>query len=72
MPNVLTDAQIEQFREEGFVHPIDGISPERCAELVRACERFEAQHQISAGYFKLKGLCCFQEAWDLMEGFTHT
>ncbi len=29
--------------------------------------RFEAQHQISAGYFKLKGLCCFQEAWDLMD-----
>jgi chlorinating enzyme len=66
MPKKLTEAQIKHFREEGYLFPVDGISEDYAADLVRACERFEEERGVSAGYFKLKGHCCFPEVWDFL------
>ena len=67
MGKMLSQEQVDQFFDQGYLFPFDGISEAHCADLVKACERFEEQHKLSATYFKLKGHCCFQEAWDLME-----
>jgi chlorinating enzyme len=66
MPKVLTEEQIAFFRREGYLYPLDGIKPERCAELLEALNGFERQQGISAGVFKLKGHLCFPEAWDFI------
>lgn len=42
MPKILTHAQIEQFREEGYVSPIRVMLPEEALEYRRRLERFEA------------------------------
>jgi chlorinating enzyme len=66
MPKVLTEEQIAFYRREGYLYPLDGIKPERCAELLGALDDFERQQGISAGVFKLKGHLCFPEAWDFI------
>lgn len=66
MGKLLTQEQVDQFYDQGFMYPFDGISKERCADLVKACERFEEEHNLSAAFFKLKGHCVFPEAWDLI------
>lgn len=42
MPKVLTTAQVEQFRRDGYVHPIRIMSEEKAAELRGRLEAFEA------------------------------
>jgi chlorinating enzyme len=66
MPKVLTDEQIAFYKREGYLYPLDGISPARCAELLEALDDFERQQGVSAGVFKLKGHLCFPEAWDFV------
>lgn len=66
MPKVLTEEQIEFFNREGYFYPIDGISPQRAAELLEALDGFEREQGVSAGVFKLKGHLCFPEAWDFV------
>ena len=41
MPKLLTASQIEQFREEGCVHPIRAIGEADALELRRKLEAFE-------------------------------
>lgn len=41
MPKILTTAQVEQFRRDGYVHPIRIMSPAQAAELRRRLESFE-------------------------------
>jgi hypothetical protein len=66
MPKVLTKEQIEFFHREGYLYPVDGISPARCAEILEALDDFERAQGVSAGVFKLKGHLCFPEAWDFV------
>ena len=66
MPKVLTEAQIEFFEREGYLYPLEGISPGRAAELLDALAGFERQQGVSAGVFKLKAHLCFPEAWDFV------
>ncbi len=42
MPKVLSPAQVEQFRRDGYVHPIRIMSEEKAAELRGRLEAFEA------------------------------
>ena len=42
MPKVLTPAQIAQFREQGYVHPIRVMSETQAGELRARLEKFEA------------------------------
>jgi chlorinating enzyme len=66
MPKVLTQEQIDFYHREGYLYPLDGISPQRAAELLDARENFEREQGVSAGVFKLKGHLCFPEAWDFV------
>lgn len=42
MPRVLTDAQLKGYRQDGFVSPIDCISPDEAADCLRKIEAYEA------------------------------
>ena len=42
MPRILTPAQVEQYRRDGYVHPIRIMSPEQAGELRHRLESFEA------------------------------
>lgn len=55
MPKVPTEEQIEFFNREGYLYPVDGISRERCDELLGALDDFEENQGVNAGLFKLKG-----------------
>ncbi len=66
MPKVLTEEQIEFYNREGYLYPLDGITPDRAKDLLGALEGFEQEQGVSAGLFKLKGHLCFPEAWDLV------
>jgi non-heme Fe2+,alpha-ketoglutarate-dependent halogenase len=41
MPKILTQAQVEQYRRDGYVHPIRIMSPEQAGELRARLEAFE-------------------------------
>ena len=41
MPRVLTDAQLTGYQQDGFVSPIDCISPEEAAAFLRKIEDYE-------------------------------
>ena len=41
MPKVLTEEQIEFFNREGYLYPVEGISKQRCDELLGALDDFE-------------------------------
>ena len=43
MPKVLTPAQVEHYREQGFVPRVRVLSPERAAEIRAALESFERE-----------------------------
>jgi non-haem Fe2+, alpha-ketoglutarate-dependent halogenase len=43
MPKLLTEAQVTQYREQGFVSPVRIMSPEAATELRARLERFEAE-----------------------------
>jgi len=43
MPKVLTQQQLDAFRRDGYVAPVDCISPEEAAECMRRIEAYEAQ-----------------------------
>ncbi len=42
MPKILSEAQIEQYRRDGYVHPIRIMGADQAAELRRRLEAFEA------------------------------
>ena len=42
MPKLLTEAQVQRFRDEGFVSPVRVMSPQEAGEYRRRLERFEA------------------------------
>lgn len=42
MPRVLTDAQLKQYQQDGYVSPIDCISAAEAAECLRKIEEYEA------------------------------
>ncbi len=44
MPRVLTDAQLKSYHEDGFVSPLDCISPEEAAGHLRMIEEYEKTH----------------------------
>ncbi len=66
MPKVLTEDQIEFFKREGYLFPIDGIDKEKCDDLLGAMNKFEEDQGINPGVFKLKGHLCLPETWDLI------
>lgn len=66
MGKVLTDEQIEFYHREGYLYPLDGVSPDRCNELLGAVDRFEDEYGVSPGVFKLKGHLTMKETWDFV------
>ena len=64
MGKVLTDEQIEFYHREGYLYPLDGISKERCNELLDGVTRFEDEYGVNPGVFKLKGHLTMKETWD--------
>ncbi len=66
MGKVLTDEQIEHYHREGYLFPLEGISKERCNELLAGAERFEKEHGVNPGLFKLKGHLTMRETWDFI------
>lgn len=43
MPKVLTDSQVAAYERDGFIAPIDAISPEEAAECMAKIEAFERE-----------------------------
>jgi chlorinating enzyme len=66
MGKVLTDEQIEFYHREGYLYPLDGISKERCNELLDGVTRFEDEYGVNPGVFKLKGHLTMKETWDFV------
>jgi len=44
MPRVLTDAQLKSYQQDGFVSPLDCISPEEANQYFRIIEDYEKTH----------------------------
>ena len=66
MGKVLTDEQIEFYHREGYLYPLNGISKERCNELLDGVTRFEDEYGVNPGVFKLKGHLTMKETWDFV------
>jgi len=66
MGKVLTDEQIEFYHRKGYLYPLDGISKERCNELLDGVTRFEDEYGVNPGVFKLKGHLTMKETWDFV------
>lgn len=66
MPKHLTEAQIAQFRREGYAFPFRAVSPEEAAEYRARIERYEAQAGHDANRtLKIKGNLAFPWLMDL-------
>ena len=48
MPKHLTDDQIDQFKRDGFIHPMDGLSPDVAKECLDCLEDYENRTGQSA------------------------
>ena len=67
MPKVLTDAQIEQWKRDGAVWPIDLLSAEEAADYRRRFEALEAgMEQEVQARFRIKAHLPFPWLWDLV------
>ena len=66
MGKVLTEEQIEFYHREGYLYPLQGISKERCNELLDGVTRFEDEYGVNPGVFKLKGHLTMKETWDFV------
>jgi non-heme Fe2+,alpha-ketoglutarate-dependent halogenase len=64
MPKVLTEEQIESYRENGFLAPMEGIDPSEAAAMLEDLDAFEAANGISAGQLQIKGHLCFRRSYD--------
>jgi hypothetical protein len=60
MPKKLTEAQIAQFRAEGYVYPFDAVGAAEAAEYRKRIEAYEVQEGIDANRtLKIKGYLAF-------------
>ena len=43
MPKHLTEDQVEQFKRDGFIHPMDGLTPAEAQECIECLEDYESR-----------------------------
>lgn len=66
MPKMLSEAQVEQYRLEGFVCPIDALSEEQAAEFLARMEDLEAREPDLWARSKMKAHLLMMWLNDLM------
>lgn len=64
MPKVLTEEQIESYRDSGYLAPLDGIDTADANAMRDDLDAFEALNKISAGQLQIKGHLCFRRSYD--------
>ena len=64
MPKVLTQEQIDSYRTDGYLAPMDGIDPADAAAMLEDLDAFEAANGISAGQLQMKGHLCFRRSYN--------
>ena len=65
MPKGLTEDQIQFYRENGYLAPLDGIDPAEGARMCAELQAFERDQGFSAGNINMKGHLCFRRSYDL-------
>ena len=65
MPKVLSEDQIDFFRETGFLSPYDGIDPTAAAAMCADLAAFEQSEGMCAGDINMKGHLCFSRAYEI-------
>ena len=72
MPRALSGSEIEQYHSQGWLSPLDVLSPTEVAEARAALERFETEHgpfgtrpERSRAYLRSPGSTrsCVVPAW---------
>ena len=64
MPKVLTQEQIDSYRTDGYLAPMDGIDSADAAAMLEDLDAFEAANGISAGQLQMKGHLCFRRSYN--------
>ena len=64
MPKALTQEQIDCYREDGYLAPMDGIDAAAANAMVDDLAAFEEAHGLSAGRLNIKGHLCFRRSYD--------
>lgn len=64
MPKVLTQEQIDFYREQGYLAPMDGIDPADARAMLDDLDAFKAANDMSAGRLQIKGHLCFRRSYD--------
>ncbi len=66
MPRVLTEAQLRDYRRDGFVFPLDCISPEEAAGYLQIMEDYEREHGESvSARFRVRAVLAYKWLIDL-------
>lgn len=65
MPKILSQKQVEFYREKGFLAPLAGIDPADAAAMCEDLSVFEKEQGMSAGDINMKGHLCFRQAYNL-------
>ena len=65
MPKVLTQEQIDSYRTDSYLAPMDGIDPADAATF-GGSRRLEAASRISAGQLQMKGHLCFRRSYSFI------
>ncbi len=66
MPRVLTDAQLRDYRRDGFVFPLDCISPEEAAGYLKIMEDYERESGESVSQrFRVRAVLAYRWLLDL-------
>jgi non-heme Fe2+,alpha-ketoglutarate-dependent halogenase len=64
MPKVLTEAQIEGYRQNGYMAPFDGVDPAEAAAMCRDIEAFESAEGMPASGLVVKSHLGFRRAYE--------
>lgn len=64
MPKVLTQEQIDFYRDKGYLAPLEGIGSDDAAAMLEDLKAFEEAHDLSAGRLNIKGHLCFRRSYD--------
>ena len=64
MPKVLTEDQIEFYREQGYLAPLDGLDPSETAKMLDDLALFEREMNMSPGVLSIKAHLCFRRSYD--------
>jgi len=65
MPKALTQEQIELYRDNGYLAPLDGIDSITSSDMLADLDAFEEAQGMSAGNLNMKGHLCFRRSYDI-------